>query len=233
MKLFHKGGGGSDGFHTHITTCDKDWCDHHWYQIEICICESHDMIWWQKEIVICEIHIVNHMIWLPLEMIWSDGSAAPLPHCTGAAAAPAVAMSSTCRVGGGVYKNKEQRSLVLFRYIVTKWRPNSIKVVLLSENARTRGGVGSVQVLELIIMSANIILEDFIWMLKVLIIVMIHIIATSTHWVLNSRFFRWQQHQENIASQVKFFAEVSPRSNPSQLHSKISCRATQAWQTSL
>ena len=67
-------------------------------------------------------------------------------------------------------------------------------------------------------MSANIILEDFIWMLKVLIIVMIHIIATSAHWVLNSRFFRWQQHQENIASQVKFFAEVSPRSNPSQLH---------------
>ena len=172
------------------------------------------MIWWQKEIVICEIHIVNHMIWFPLEIIWSDGSAAPLPHCTGAAAAPAVAMSSTCRVGGGVYKSKEQRSLVLFRYIVTKWRTNSIKVVLLSENARTRGGVGSVQVLELIIMSANIILEDFIWMLKVLIRVMIHIIATSTHWVLNSRFFRWQQHQENIASQVKFFAEVSPRSNP-------------------
>ena len=86
---------------------------------------------------------------------------------------------------------------------------------------------------ELIIMSANIILEDFIWMLKVLIIVMIHIIATSTHWVLNSRFFRWQQHQENIASQVKFFAEVIHRSNPSQLHSKISPRATQAWQTSL
>ena len=191
------------------------------------------MIWYDGRKRLWYVKFTLWITWYDFQRKWSDGSAAPLPHCTGAAAAPAVAMSSTCRVGGGVYKNKEQRSLVLFRYIVTKWRTNSIKVVLLSENARTRGGVGSVQVLELIIMSANIILEDFIWMLKVLIIVMIHIIATSTHWVLNSRFFRWQQHQENIASQVKFFAEVSPRSNPSQLHSKISCRATQAWQMSL